>query len=866
MKLECDTLKLTGYDALTGTDYVSALTTDVSRFTAATFNLYAYVGSTRYTCTSGVLYNTSDDYCYLQLVEGGQYVQRFNHEGLVFTASDGSVLVGRLEITAWPEHAVFKLDMSDETGVTRTTVQLINGAGTELIKDTMDDTAILAVIPQSQTLYGSKTVSSYITSAKESDGTSLTTSYDTDEAAFKISVPPSSLSYPSDKNLVDEYVITVKNPTSSTMDVPLIFDQTSLPAITGTMMMLCDDSDGSPLGIPVQISKNWHTGYPTTHSGYWLRGYSMIPLAAGESQTIRLRVVYGYYGNGTFGAATHSQLSLVGWNNGKAPWKWDESALGCWGEALTYDPSRHAGHSMLCDIRPSFTTSLSGGSYNWTENVGGGDFLVYYDSSSTFRYTKKLKTCYKWAGPNMTEVLYTGVTDDDKIRFTYTVRGNGTLDYQRKFHKYRYEFLDNVTSPERLVFYQMAADENGSPDFDNYYRGSADGLMKTYAASPGGDVYKETMLFSSRWLSIEDTETSDGNTTMANRGLLHLSSTLNGSPLNTYIHACGIDWHDMMLFDFSAQSVSSSYSAGDVVEGEIEFILPAKNKANYWGDDSEFESRLGTYGNSWNAVYDEYRYNRDMSVTMNTGTLTENYPLEITAADGTVLADFTINGGGIGHVPVMLNNVPADAKISNVQRYVNGSWSSLETVSISDHDYFQGYYNAGGSMDYAFSLKRPSTNLSESWRIRILGSSSSSFPDPNKTYYIDCPKWNKRVAATGSSEDAYTTSTSTTGDDVEWKFVDKGNGYWHIDRAAGGTKPRLRSDNSSDADMQETSSTGSYTYWDFTESSTAGRYLFTLPDGPSSYCRLQMDSSGNMKMVTTAYSGSWTQFTFTEAD
>ena len=72
---------------------------------------------------------------------------------------------------------------------------------------------------------------------------------------------------------------------------------------------------------------------------------------------------------------------------------------------------------------------------------------------------------------------------------------------------------------------------------------------------------------------------------------------------------------------------------------------------------------------------------------------------------------------------------------------------------------------------------------------------TSNFPDPNKTYYINVPKHNLRLAANGSSENAYTTPTSTTGADVEWKFVAKGNGYWHIQRAAGGTKPRLRTRN-----------------------------------------------------------------------
>ena len=138
-------------------------------------------------------------------------------------------------------------------------------------------------------------------------------------------------------------------------------------------------------------------------------------------------------------------------------------------------------------------------------------------------------------------------------------------------------------------------------------------------------------------------------------------------------------------------------------------------------------------------------------------------------------------------------------------------------------------------------------------------------PDPTKTYYIDSPIHNLRIAASGDSEDAYTTSTSTTGDDVEWKFVDRGNGYWQIERVAGGTKPRLRSDNTENADMQATTSNGGWTYYDFTEGAITGTFFMTLPEGPNSFKRLQVNNSGDIKMVSTSSTGTWESFTFTEA-
>lgn len=730
LKLECDTMNLTGYDALTGSDYLSALTEDVTTFSPATLILKAYVGSKKYVCNYADV-RESDNSMNVRLIQSGQYVQRFDHLGLVFTASDGSQLSakGALEITAWPDHVTFQLDLSGATEVTRTTIYLISPDNVGHLKDNSGSVALLSLSPHTDSTYTSPSVSSVISNAtRDSNGDALTTVYDSYEAGYKITVPSTIVNYNTvtNKDRVDEFTMTITNPTSSAMDVPLIFEQPDVRAVTGTMMMLVDPIDKSPLGIPVQVSKNWHGTAGLLHEGFWLRGYSMLPLAAGESQTITLRVVFGFWGEGELASATHSQLSLVGWNGGEhTNWKWDESALGSWGESLTYDPVNNASGSFMADIRPTFTYGYtSGTAYAWTENAGGGDFMVYYDANGTYRFNKKVKTCYRWAGPNLTEVIYSGVTDDDKIRYTHTVRGSGTFDYHRKYHKFKYEFLDAV-NPSRFLFYQMASDNSssGGPFFDYYYRGTQAGLTSSYTADKGGDVYKGSAIaFSDSWLSIDDVTTKNSDTSSSHRGMMPLYTTLNGSNFSTYMHPYGVEFGSTgkMIFDMSASSVSRTYSLGDVIEGEVLFMMPPKTSSNYWGEDSEFSSRLSNFTQPWNAVYDEFRYNRDMSVTMHAGTMVQNYPLEIDAANQNILADFTINSGGIGHVPVVLNDVPENMSLY-VQRNVSGTWVDYEIDLEGNNDYYQGYYNASGSMDYTFSFKRPSTDLTQSWRIRIVG-------------------------------------------------------------------------------------------------------------------------------------------------
>jgi len=142
--------------------------------------------------------------------------------------------------------------------------------------------------------------------------------------------------------------------------------------------------------------------------------------------------------------------------------------------------------------------------------------------------------------------------------------------------------------------------------------------------------------------------------------------------------------------------------------------------------------------------------------------------------------------------------------------------------------------------------------------------SGTFIPDPSKKYYIDSPHHNLRIGATGNSEDPFTTSTTTTGSQVEWVFVDKGNGSWHVQLAAGGSTPRLRSRNNGQADMQGTSSSGSWTYYDFTPGALTGTYFMTLPDHNVNRSRLQVDNGGVVKFVPETSAGTWESFRFTE--
>ena len=742
--LDCDSISLKGYDALAGTDYRSALDTSVTVFTPASqFLLRVTQGGVNYTCTGALVQASGVDN--VRLIESGQYMKRIDHMGLIFKDAQGNTLNVdancRLEVSAWPDRITFMLDFSSETvnPITRTTIQIISPNGVAHLSDTMTNKGHLSLQPQADVKLGALNAADYVTTATNlQNNSALSVGFDADTHAFDIEVPAGGVNYPSAVNRVDEYLIEVTNPLSEATNVPLRFIQPSPRAITGTVMFLCDADSGRPLGIPVQISKNWHTNISTVHQGSWLRGSTLLTLQAGASQRFKLRVVYGYWGGA--GTVSHAQLSLIGWSKN---WKWDESALGAWGESMTYDPTGHAGAAFIDDVRPAFTHSYHNSSsykdgdtvdttHDWTENIGGGDFLVYYDSANTFRHLKQIKTCYYQTGPNLTEVFYSGVTDDDKIRVTYTSRAVATLDYHRRFHAYKYEFLQDVISPQRLVFHQMAADNYVTNRYSNFYVGNAGGLLSTVnihdVENPiaGGNTYRGSPIaIDGKWLSIDDT-TGSGTSYQARalRGLIPLRSTLNGSSFPLYVHKYGSNSSGgTVLFDFSANTVNRSYTAGDVVAGEIEFILPPKQRDDYWGSDAELIARLNAYGNStWEPVRDELVENTMMSVSLHQGTLLNNYPLEIQSTSGRrVLADLTINNGGIGYIPVVLRGADTGLELK-LQRYISGAWVNLESVDIDNDRYYQAVQNANGTMDYAFNVPRPSSayDLDTPWRFRIL--------------------------------------------------------------------------------------------------------------------------------------------------
>lgn len=141
---------------------------------------------------------------------------------------------------------------------------------------------------------------------------------------------------------------------------------------------------------------------------------------------------------------------------------------------------------------------------------------------------------------------------------------------------------------------------------------------------------------------------------------------------------------------------------------------------------------------------------------------------------------------------------------------------------------------------------------------------TSFIPDPNKEYYIGNSYHNIRLGADGS-DNPLLTNTSVTSDNVKWKITaSPTNDYYYIDNIDGGDRPCLRGNNTAFADMNATTSRGTWTRWKFTPSTIEGSYLLTTLG--NTLPRLQINNNNKTAMVTTASAGAWESFTITEVN
>lgn len=528
---------------------------------------------------------------------------------------------------------------------------------------------------------------------------------------------------------MDRVLFTIENPTDQTIKVPVRFEKNNKLGVLGCCPMLRDAQTGEPIGVQVQLSKNWHaTGDfqpndPATYlGGTWFHGYTYIEVPAGETVSYEFCMTYAKWG-GVY-AASHSQLCLAGWGGNYQ--LWESSSIGSFGESFVYEPEITHGRGLITDIRALLTKSIykdpNGNPYKyyWTENIGGGNFLFYSPegyANSMFNY-KKMHVQYRTQGPNLTEVIYRGITEDEKIAYEVTLHLPRTDDVSKAYHTFKYTFLEDVTFG-RMAFYQFGTDNYNDNHFETMAVGNDAGTVditldgKTYSGDfklpkdvlaqyvGGKGMQRIDVEGEGLWVAFMGYEpvlwkVSPGSNRMLN--LISYNATLNGKtykkPSLSFFHTMNGGVPCIAVELSPPAEVGNTIQAGSVVEGTVQWLNMPCEKEDYYGpseivngfDEDDFNTSKIAYAYAVGSKYD---------VTAEIGTVVNHTPIKVACTpeqtSGAAVAQITVTGG-MSWVPMTFTGVQHYSGYQ-LEQLVDGQWVKVDQ-SVSGNDYWQVYYDS----------------------------------------------------------------------------------------------------------------------------------------------------------------------------
>lgn len=477
-----------------------------------------------------------------------------------------------------------------------------------------------------------------------------------------VPLPPPNRQGPSNDSM-ERVRINLSNPTDRAQIARLMFEKTGGgfkqrlgQPITGISAIL-RDTDGNPTGIPIQLSKNWHD-HPEAgvYSGTWFHGISQVRVPAGQSIELELSIIYGHWGG--VAAASHAQLSLIGWGTNTL---WDQSAMGAWGESICYNPEQALGECTVTDVRPVMVTPMSGGKqWNWTNNVGGADFFRFFDTAGKRGFHAAMEVDRRRQGPCLTEIQYSGKIGDTGIRHRITSSLSRTDDLVRATYRIRMD-VDAPVEFERFVIFQTGADTYTYTQDRKLAVGQATGLISEWNAHWGGNVNRgdaiqcsDTDAGGNYWASLHATEATSGKRgAWANRGFVirDWQAVLGGQSAAAWIteHGTDIRTRAVSTLDLIPPPKLRKLLPGDYVEATVEFVVVPQFATDYYGPNESLRAALNEHADTWKMIQREARLGA-LKADTRIGKLSSLYP-GVTIETDNDAAKFDLEGG-LGYVPI----------------------------------------------------------------------------------------------------------------------------------------------------------------------------------------------------------------------
>lgn len=495
----------------------------------------------------------------------------------------------------------------------------------------------------------------------------------------------------------DEFRIEVQNEGSEAEWIPFLLDMTGTASSIGMCPILCNE-DGVPTGIPVQLSKNWHY----VKIGDYLRAYMVLPAPVG-TQRYRLRIPYGFYG--TLPSASHAQLSLVGWGkNGR----WDQLAIGCWGESICFDMDMSATPQTITDVRGTLLRKgKDGKKWGWTDAGWGGDWFNLRTTTEKLAFAG-LKAAYLAHGPCLSDVAYQGDYGvEARAEVRATVRTLRTDDYVRTLQTLHYGFNDTISAAD-AYFFKMDGHTSRIPKIAY---GNRNGLLKeldTPHEQEASFIDRVELSGPGPWWiafpgSAPTTEDRDWGT--GSRGLVIRSfrASIGGKIVKQpSVWVPGDDKrHDRMVFDtmLVPPAGTAELKPGDWVDMEVEWIAIPREADDYYGANAAFREHLAEYPRSWRTVHREAVGN-DLRISVSGGKVKHDYPVIVQVEDAQVTVDIT---GGVGFVPIRFDALDSPYGYA-LHEVVDGQEIQLDQ-SVHGNDFWQA------DLDRATGTYRLSFNI-----------------------------------------------------------------------------------------------------------------------------------------------------------
>lgn len=472
-------------------------------------------------------------------------------------------------------------------------------------------------------------------------------SYDAARGWHHVDLNPLRTLVPGDRpnDAIERLPFTLHNPSDKPQVARVLFAKSAIRhrfgvPITGVTAML-RSKDGQPTGIPVQLSKNWHY-HPKAgvHQGQWFHGFSQVHLPAGSSIDLELTLAYGHWGG--VAAASHAQLSLIGWGSNQL---WEQSAIGSWGESICYEPDQIQGDCSILDVRPLMVrTPQLGREWHWTANVGGADyFRIFAPDGERLRH-RAVRPNYQRQGPCLSEVTYGG-NIAQAARFAATVSLGRSDDLVRG--SYRLDLtVDAPLDFSRAVLFQLGSDRYNHNHEAQIAIGDANGLRKTWAREANSEP--RLCAGEAPWVSLHQAAPREGDAG-ANRGMVIRSweAVLGGKPAQPWMRDNG-------TVDIVPPPGCTRLQPGDYLRATIEHIIVPQNAADYYGPNAGLRAALAESADSWQLIHRESAGN-DHAVSMQRGKLLHRHPDIRVQADDDQVA-FTVTGG-LAYVPITVTNL-----------------------------------------------------------------------------------------------------------------------------------------------------------------------------------------------------------------